>query len=351
MYSRNFVEKSLYTLFYRWKTKSDLIGYDILNDEIQSLYLLKKQKTFSLLEKILNRFIYCNQYFFCVFLERLNRNAKLKNTLSDYGKFYNKIESMISDDDTKTMILLNRSVFNTSIILRKVIAIANKIKYESPRIDKFNKIVKNDFFKINSCLIKWKKYTIYYLKIEKTKNIRISQFYFYFQVIINQISSNFFRKLKKIQLYKKQFSYDVKVNFENLFTLISLHEKKQKSFFISKMIRIDKDMNTTKMLMLKKITFNKKYFDKFGIRIILKNRFKKWERNTIKIETFKMISKQKIRKDFNFKSKLIFCIYRFMLIIKNIFLKKKFGLLKQRFKKKDKPSIDFLVNQNQVILT
>ena len=108
--------------------------------------------------------------------------------------------------------------------------------------------------------------------------------------------------------------------------------------------------NNKKNLKLKCLTLNKNYSENYGFKFSLKNSLRRWKNISIRINTPKMITKTENKHDFAEKSKKIYSIYRFYFIIKILFIRKKFYFFKGKFKKKNKFSLDFLINQNQVIL-
>ena len=329
-----------------------MISYEILNYEITSLFSLKKQKNLILLDRILLRFSNQNKYLFSVFLERLSFNAKLKNSLSNYGNTYDKIHSMISDNDTKENLLLNRFVFKKIIGLRKVLAIINKIKYEGPIINRFNQIIKKDDFKLNSTFLRWKKYTILWLNNDFNKGLRICKFINNTQIILNKFFMIFFQKItKKVKEERVKLS-ETRINLLNLIYYLKRLTFKIKADCFARLFK-NKVMNSNrKFLIIKNFILTKEYLEGFYSKVNVKHRIRKWKTIMEQIRYNQQMSVKINKNKKLLRNNNIYVIYRFFIEYKTIFKKKFFFIFKNKIlvksTKNSKFSYDNLINQNQV---
>lgn len=351
VYCREYVEKRLYSYFNRWKTKSDLIGYEHLNEEIHRLYILKKDKTLNLLEKVLERFRYINKYFTSIFFEKLILNTKLKNTLSRYGEVYNKIQYKISDQETKEVFIKNRDTFQKILSIRKAIEIINKIRYEGPRYDKNNNIIRSDDFKVNSSFLKWKKLTIVNLQFENSKIMRICK-------LINSFKNNvykrmllFFQRLTDKNRKKNTISRLTKLAFFNMFANIRNCINRLKIFGFAQIIRFIYEKESIKKTKIKCILYNKLFIDRLSLKINKRTRFREWKKLAKKEE---IVISNTIDYRKYFVTQRVYQFYKFHIIFNTIYLRNIFSILKKRTfirnKNSQKSSLDLMIIENQVKL-
>jgi len=349
IYCREYVEKRLYSYFNRWKTKSDLIGYELLNEEIQRLYILKKDKTLNLLEKILERFRHINKYLKSVAFEKLILNTKLKNSLSGYGEVYSKIHYKISDQETKEVFMKNRATFQRILSIRRAINVMNKIRFEGPRFDENNNIIRSDDFRLNSCFLKWKKVTIINLQFENSKILRICRMINSFKTNVNKRMLFFFRNFKEKACTNKTVSSVTKLAFFNNFSIIRNCQNRQKIFGFTQIVKFILEKESMKKRKLKCILYNKIFIDRLTLKNKQRTKFSDWKKLVQKVENV-------INNTIDFKkyfvSQRLYQLFKFHIIFNQIFLKKFFSILKKKIQRiariGQKASLDCMINENQV---
>jgi len=326
-----------------------LIGYELLNEEIQRLYILKKDKTLNLLEKILERFRFINKYLKSVFFEKLILNTKLKNSLSGYGEVYSKIHNKISDQETKEVFMKNRATFQRILSIRRAIDVINKLRFEGPRFDENNNIIRYDDFRLNSCFLKWKKMTIINLQFEHSKILRICKIINSFKHNVNKRMLFFLRNLKEKACTNKTVSSLTKLAFFNIFSNIRNCQNRLKILGFTQIVNFILEKEIIKKRKLKCILYNKIFIDRLTLKNKQRTRFSDWKKHAQKVEKVKIntIDYKKY-----FVSQRLYQFYKFHIIFNQIFLKKLFSILKRKIQRitkiGQKASLDLMINENQV---
>lgn len=224
------IDKLIFKSFFQWKNKVDCINYEIINLKIEKYYMQKKKMSLHVFEKIVQKINLADFFHKQLFFERLTLNLKLKNSLKDYGFSYKKIPFLLNDDN-KGFCLSLRDTYSKTFWLMRISILLSKKKY-GIIFDKYNKVTVADNFKLNNCLLKWKKFTLdsisrpykTILKISDLINLYNNRLRLYFNTFLNKLK----RKNNSLDVENK---CHIDYNLRALIYLLHNVKKINKFFF------------------------------------------------------------------------------------------------------------------------
>jgi hypothetical protein len=288
IYSKNFVNKSLFHKFYKWKSI-------LVNENNNSLNELKTKATKLTTEGILTGFniikgLYhikykSNIYFqMRIFLLKLKGIIKLRNTLKEYGKKYTKILNLLSED-RRINIMLMREVFKKIFTVKKLFMLILKKQYSfhsnSNAVNLQKKNISFQNFLLIGCFYRWKASIIDGIRYSNFRKLKVSNI---LTVIENKICKNnkrdFMLKFKLMPKIKYEQSLLIKTFSRSLLNLLSRKFFKLKfNTFTNVFLGNKLEEYTLKELAMKLIILYKNQFNK-DLRGAIGKAFDKWKLNS-----------------------------------------------------------------------